>query len=103
LAGPETHRKCPATEPLVPATAANDVASGLVITHDVLPLLVGDYTKVLEFEKGYGCAVEINGAGFESEDRAWEGTATFREASSRQTNPSPYPHIWAADPRRGDR
>jgi hypothetical protein len=49
---------------------AGNVASDLVITHDILPLLLADYTKVLEFKRGYGCAVEMNGAGFESEDRA---------------------------------
>jgi hypothetical protein len=29
-----------------------NVASDLVITHDILPLLLADYTKVLEFKKG---------------------------------------------------
>ena len=46
------------------------VASDLVITHDILPLLLADYTKVLEFKKGYACAVEMKAAGFESEDRS---------------------------------
>lgn len=40
-----------------------NIAGDLVITHDILPLLLADYSKVLEFKKGYECAGEIYAAG----------------------------------------
>ena len=39
-----------------------EVASDLIITHDILPLL-RDHSAVLEFEKGYRFAATINAAG----------------------------------------
>jgi hypothetical protein len=41
---------------------AGEVATDLIITHDIVPLL-RDYGAVLEFEKGYRCAAAVNAAG----------------------------------------